>query len=72
MCGGSEISGEMSNLGSLLEVLAVGCTMRISLKEEQSAISLQEINGSTARDAVYALAKGLGKLLVSLDTSYRQ
>jgi hypothetical protein len=46
--------------------------MRISLKEEQSAISLQEINGSTARDAVYALAKRLGKLLVSLDTSYRQ
>jgi hypothetical protein len=45
--------------------------MHISLKEEQSAISLGEMNEPTVRGAVYTLAKRLCKF-VSLDTSYRE
>jgi hypothetical protein len=45
--------------------------MHISLKEEQSIISLQELNESTTGDAVYALAKRPCRLLVCFDTNYQ-
>ena len=69
VCSESEVE-RCPIFGALpLEVLAIGCTMHISLKEEQSIISLQELNESRTGDAVYALAKRPCRLLVCLDTS---
>jgi hypothetical protein len=62
---------ERCPIGALsLEVLVVGCTMHILLKEKQSVVSLREMSEPTARDTVYTLAKRPCRL-VSLDTSYR-